>query len=195
MNTSDKVNVQFRFMLASYVADLLEAEDLLSVKHEWRTHSPCYICFAKNEECSGCTSSETQTVILMLNVWKTIFISVDKTRARESLKKLSLQEITLALYNYLFLDVRSSVTLHCTFKPESIYMLLLGMSKMVKEWLKIMLGTQLELFRLRHIGLKFKIKLIKRVWWPQTCFEIKRQTEKRFPEFSFCVTSLKLTLN
>lgn len=46
MNTSDKVNLHFHFILSSYVADALEVDDILNVKRGSRKYSSCNISLA-----------------------------------------------------------------------------------------------------------------------------------------------------
>lgn len=62
INTRDDADMHFYFKLPSYVANVREVEDLLSVNLGARTYSPCHVCLARREEFSGCTSSEKRNV-------------------------------------------------------------------------------------------------------------------------------------
>lgn len=55
--TTESVQLRFHLMLASYIVDTHEAEDLLSVKRSTRTVSPCHKCLAKRQQIPFCTKS------------------------------------------------------------------------------------------------------------------------------------------
>lgn len=88
VNPSNDFNLQFLFMLASFVADVPKAKIcwVLNVAQEY-IHRVIQR-LAKREEFSGCASSKKRIVAHMLKVFETFCIYVDKILAKKKPLKL-----------------------------------------------------------------------------------------------------------
>lgn len=131
--TSDHQRFLLPLMKTYYIADILECEELPSVKRRRRSSSPSHCSIIQKEDLkrNKCVMVES------LNRSFNHFLDY-KTRtviAQQKVSQLSLLPIFRALHDFPFVEFHETVNICTIFRFEPLPYLSLGISKLLKEYL------------------------------------------------------------
>lgn len=135
--------LSLHLIIASYVAGIPEAEDLLSVKRENRTAMPCQVCEIKRADLADFSVAPKRC-------WKKIeadlpenahMSGVTKDRL-EFLGEMSVLPVDPVLITYPFVEIHQSVDVYAIFKSKPSHNLPLKVSMLLKEFFSNMLVNE-----------------------------------------------------
>ena len=129
--TADFKNVRAHLMLSSYVADIPEAEDMLSIKRNTNTSSPCHRCLVGKESMSCVTDVAERSVGNNLKMFHSLKSGDEEVT--NNFKKLSMIPVPPVLNSFPFVGIHPSVDIYAIFGFEPMHNLSLGISKLLKE--------------------------------------------------------------
>lgn len=140
MKTSDGIHLRSHLLLASYVADGPEAEDLLSVKRGSMTKSPCCRCLIVKDLLSGCVCGDPRTLSSTLSILRRFHAGDDLAAA--TLSAQSMLPLPPVLSNFPMVGIHPVVDIYRIFRCELLHILSLGASRMLKECTVVMMKDE-----------------------------------------------------
>lgn len=137
-STYDCKRLLFSLLLVSYIADIPEAEDMLSVKRGVGTYAPCHNCLDGKDQLLFSTHGEPRTVERTLAMMKDLGTGDERTV--EQFKQLPMISIPPVLSHFPLVGIHPCVDTYEIFKFEPMHSLSLGVSKLLKECCAAMLS-------------------------------------------------------
>ena len=125
--TEDKKKIRFHLVLASYVADIPESEDLVGVKRRVRTKKPCHRCLIPVERLSYCTREQPRSIKNTYNILNR------GEESRHELEDLSMHSLPPVLSKFPHAGIHPCVDSYSIFRFEPLHNFSLGVSKLIKE--------------------------------------------------------------
>lgn len=129
--TLDRNRLLLHLMITSYVADIPECEDLLSVKRCTRSSAPCYSCLIRKED------FHTNKYVKSRGLGESMKLLSDCrsewTIAQQKIAELSILKIPPILQDFPLVRVHESVDVYALFRFEPTHCLSLGLSKLLNE--------------------------------------------------------------
>lgn len=135
LSTRGSSRNQFCFLAASNVANLLEVEDLMSVKRGHQTFCPCHLCLIKREHLSGGKKSRLQNLLEALNSINCLRCRNSRMEAEKELQMYFNHTLFLVLSTFSFVKSYPSVELYAIFRVKQTHTLSPRISKMKVECL------------------------------------------------------------
>lgn len=138
--SADKFKLRLHLVLASYICDIPEAEDSLSVKRGNQTESPCFRCLVRKGNLADGLCGETRTLAHTKQLLTGLERGIDSVM--EDLKQFSMLSIPPVLSAFPMIGVHPCVDIYDIFRFEPMHNLSLGVSKMLKDCATIMLRDE-----------------------------------------------------
>ena len=132
--TRDKCRVRMHFLLASYVSDIPEAEDLLGLKRGNQTPSPCYQCLVRKESMAESSFAKSRSLMHTRRLIERLGTSENR-ETLEELATLSMHPILPVFADFPFVGIHESVDIYSIFDYDPMHVLSLGISRLLKECL------------------------------------------------------------
>lgn len=136
--TSDK-NLKAHILLASYVADIPEPEDLLSMKRGSQTAFPCHGSPVKKGQLPQFTKERRRTLQETKSLINRYCRTVNK-KCFSDVTQLSFHPVMPMISTFPFLSIHSSVDIYSLFDFDPMNVLSFGVSWLLKKCLFAMLG-------------------------------------------------------
>ena len=137
IRTIEGKKLRCHLLLSSYIADIPEAEDLLSVKQNTSTESPCHRCIVRKENLLFCTNELERTAEKTRQLLRSITSNVNTICSSrdgvEEVNSLSMFSIPPVLSNFPLVGIHESVDIYAISRFEPLHNFPLGISKMLKE--------------------------------------------------------------
>lgn len=139
VQTSDGFRLRLHFMMASYVADLPETEDLLSLKRGSATQSPCHRCMVQKHDLADMRCGTPRSLCEAMQL---LDGSQNVSEKDEVLAQRSMLPIPPILHTFPHIGLHPCVDIYRVFRCEPMHVFSLGLSPLLKECMCSMLKDE-----------------------------------------------------
>ena len=137
--TRDRSMLHCHFLLSSYIGDLPECEDMLSVKRNGNTISPCHRCIITKSQLPFNTNEPERSLSDSMELIGRLK-NDEEGELFDELKGLSMLPIPPVFYEFPMVGLTPAVDIYAIFTFEPLHALSLGISRMLKECASRMLS-------------------------------------------------------